>query len=64
MWPAFIVTFDPFIEIFLQIRDRGVELFAERNSIELIEDRLVETLTDTIRLRALGLGSRMINIFQ
>jgi len=63
MWPVFIVTSDPFIEIFLQIRDRDVELFAERHTIELVENRLVETLTDTIRLRALRLGSRMINVF-
>ena len=63
MWPVFIVTSDPFIEIFLQIRDRGVEFFAERHTIELVEDRLVEALTDTIRLRALGLNSGMIDVF-
>jgi len=63
MWPVFIVACDPFIEIVLQIRDRGVEFFAERHTIELVEDRLVEALTDTIRLRALGLGSGMINVF-
>lgn len=63
MWPVFIVTSDPFIEIFLQIRDQDVELFAERHSIELVENRLVEALTDTIRLWALRLGSRMIDVF-
>src|SRR5664279_17252 len=63
MWPVFIVACDPFIEIFLQIRDRGVEFFAERHAIELVEDRLVKALADTIRLRAPCLGSGMINVF-
>src|SRR6516164_3920631 len=37
-------------------------LFAERNTIELVEHGLVEAFTDAIRLRALGLGARVVDV--
>ena len=48
MRPVFIVASDSFIEIFLQILNRGVEIFAQRNATELVDDRLAEALTDAI----------------
>jgi hypothetical protein len=48
MWPVFIVTSDPFIEIFLQLRNRGVELFSEGDAVELVEDCLVQALNAAI----------------
>ena len=48
-----IVVFrEPGIKIFLQLRNRPVELLAECNAVELIEQRLVETLANAVRLRA------------
>src|SRR6516225_2425737 len=37
-------------------------LFAERNTIEFVERGLVEAFTDAVRLRALGLGARVIDV--
>src|SRR5215469_10749172 len=39
-----------------------IYLFAERNTIELVERGLVEAFTDAVRLRALGLGARVIDV--
>jgi hypothetical protein len=55
MWPCLIVLFDPRVQIGLQLVDRTIYLFAERNTIELVERGLVEAFTDAVRLRALGL---------
>src|SRR5512133_1153977 len=39
-----------------------IHLFAKRNTIELVERGLVEPFTDAVRLRALGLGARVIDV--
>src|SRR5271166_253567 len=62
MRPLLVVAIDPEIEIVLQVRDRGIELLAEGDAVELIEDGLVEALSDAIRLRALRLGPRMVDV--
>ena len=62
MRPVLIVTFNPGIEVGLKFGDRSIDLLAEDDAIELIEHRLVEPLNDAIRLRALGLGARMVDI--
>jgi hypothetical protein len=62
MWPLFIVLVNPQIEIGLQLVDRTIHLFAERNTIELIEYRFVEALADAVGLRAPGLGPRVIDV--
>jgi len=36
--------------------------FAERDTIELVERGLVEAFTNAVRLRALGLGARVIDV--
>jgi hypothetical protein len=43
-----------------QLVDRTIHLLAEGDMIELVEYGLVEALADTIGLRALGFGARMI----
>src|SRR4029453_7793221 len=62
MWPYLIVFFDPRVQIRLQFVGRTIYLFAERNTIGLVERGLVEAFTDAVRLRALGLGARVIDV--
>src|SRR6516225_6877614 len=62
MWPLLIVLADPQIEIGLQLVERTIHLFAECDTIELVEHGLVEALTDAVGLRALGLGARVIDV--
>src|SRR6201981_3918222 len=62
MWPLLIVLAEPQIEIGLQLVDRTIHLFAERDTVELVENRFVEALADSVGLRALGLGSQVIDV--
>src|SRR6266567_3652449 len=62
MWPRLIVFRDPGIQVSLQLVDRTVHLFAERDTIEFVEHGLVEAFTDAVGLRALGLGARVIDV--
>ena len=56
MRPALIVIDQPGIEIGLQLVNRVIDLFAERDPVKLIQDRAMEALADSIGLWALGLG--------
>ena len=62
MWPLLVVLDQPAIEIGLQLVDRAIDLLAERNAVELVKQRAMKALADSIRLRALGLGAAMIDI--
>jgi len=57
-----VVFHQPLIEVSLQRLQTAVELFAKSNLIRLLQDRLVEPLTDAVSLRRLRLGSGVINI--
>jgi hypothetical protein len=58
-----IVVFgEPCIKIFLQLRDRAVELLAECYPIELVEQCFMEALADAIGLRTPRLGARVIDV--
>ena len=46
-----IVVFQSFVQIGLQLIQIAIELLAERDLVELLQDRLVETLADPIGLR-------------
>ncbi len=46
-----VVVMQPIIEVCLQRFDGLEDLFAERDLIELLQDRLVKPLADAIRLR-------------
>src|SRR6202048_2670505 len=62
MGPRLIVLVNPDIEIGLQFVDETIHLFAERDTVKLIEHGLVEALADTVGLRALGLSARVIDV--
>src|SRR5215813_10153827 len=62
MGTLLIVFGDPGIEIGLQLVDRAVDLLAERNPIELVQDGAMKAFADTIGLRALGLGAAVIDV--
>src|SRR5262245_35168031 len=58
-----LIVFDhPCVEVALQLADCLVKLLAEGDAIELVEHGLVEALANSIGLRALGLGSGVIDI--
>src|SRR5215471_13601208 len=62
MRSRFIVLPQPGVKIGLQLLERAVHLLAERHSIELVERRLVEAFADAVGLRALGLGSAVVDV--
>ena len=58
-----IVVFDqPGIEIRLQLIGRVIDLLAERDPIELVQDSAMEALADSVCLWALGLGAAVIDV--
>lgn len=57
-----IIKLQPLIDVFLKFLDAVIDLFAERDLVELFKDRAVESLTNTIGLRRLGLGTAVVNI--
>ena len=60
MGPLLVVLGNPSIKVGLQLVDRAVDLFPEHHPVELIQDGAMEALTNSIRLRALGLGTAVI----
>ena len=62
--PFLVVVLDPIIEIAVQLADRAVDFLAEGDAVELVEHGLVEPLNNSIRLRAFGLGARVIDILE
>ena len=48
MGPRLIVLVNPDIEISLQLVDETIHLFAERDTVKLIEHGLVEALADAV----------------
>ena len=62
MWPRLVVVFDPAIQIGLQLVDRTIHLLAESDTVKLVEHGLVEAFADSVGLRALGLGPRVIDV--
>ena len=61
MRPAIIVLDELGIEVGLQFVDRAMDLLAERDPVELVEHGAMEALADTVGLRALGLGTAVID---
>ena len=56
-----VVFHQPLIEVSLQRLQIAVEPFAKSNLIKLLQDRLVEPLTDAVSLRRLHLGLGVIS---
>lgn len=46
-----VVHRDPRVKVRLQLLERAVDLLAEGDLVELVQDRLVEALADPIGLR-------------
>ena len=59
---GFIIFLHPPIQVGLQLLDGTIELLAEGHAVELIQDGLVEALTDAVGLRALGLRPRVVDV--
>ena len=45
-----VVVMQPFVQIGLQRVNAVIELLAERDLVELLQDRFVEPLADAVRL--------------
>jgi hypothetical protein len=58
-----VVQLQPRVEIGPKFIKCLIDLFAKRYPIELIEQRLVKTLTNPIGLETLGLGPGAVDIF-
>ncbi len=50
-----VVVVNPGVQVGLKLIDRSVDFAAEGALVELLQDRLVETLADTVGLRVPGL---------
>src|SRR5436305_11918914 len=61
--PLLVVVDEPGIEIGLQFLDRAIDLFTERHPIELVEQRAMKALADSVGLWALGLGAAVTDVF-
>jgi len=60
---AFIVVLiDPFVQIDLQLLNGLVDLFTECHLIELLQDGLVEPLTDAVGLGRFDLGLGVVDV--
>ena len=62
MRPLVVVLDQPAIEIGLQLVERAIDLLAERDTVELVEQRAMKALADSVGLRALGFGAGVIDI--
>lgn len=57
-----VVINQPFVQIFLEFIQVAIELFAERDLIELLQDGLVEAFANPIGLRRHGLGFGLVDV--
>src|SRR3974377_287010 len=62
MGPGLVELAHPEVEVGLEVLDCRVDLLAEGYAIELVEHGLVEALDDAVGLRALGLGSGVVDV--
>ena len=62
MRPDLVELGHPEIEVGLKVIDRGVDLLAEGDAVELVEHGVVEALDGSGGLRALGRGSGVVDV--
>jgi hypothetical protein len=62
MRPLLVVAGEPGIEIGLQLLDHAIDLLAKRHPVERVEHGAMEALADSIGLRALRLGARVVDV--
>ena len=53
---------EPGIEIGVQLLNPPVDLFAERDAVELVEQGAMEALADSVGLRAFSLGPGVVDV--
>ena len=61
MCPLYVIVSQPFIQVFLQLLKRLIQLAPERNLIKFLQDGLMETFTDAICLGMTGFALGMLN---
>src|SRR5207237_10802204 len=61
-WATIIVFDQPGVEVGLQLVNGVIDLLAERDPVELVQDSAMEALADSVRLWALGLGAAVIEV--
>jgi hypothetical protein len=61
--PLFIVLPHPLIHIHLKLFQGTVQLLSEEPAVALVLHRLMKPLTDAVGLGMVGLGLRVVNIF-
>ena len=64
MGAASVILIHILIQIDLQGLKVRIDLLPKSDPVELIEDRLMNPLTDSIGLWALGLGFRMLDVVE
>ena len=57
-----VVVDEAGVEVALQLVDRLVDLLAEGDPVELVQDGAMEALANAISLRALGLGAAVVDV--
>jgi len=62
MGSPLVVVDEPDVEVGLQLVDRLVDLLAEGDPVEFVEDGAMEALANTIGLRAFGLGAAVVDV--
>jgi hypothetical protein len=62
MGSIIVVIKQPFVQIFLEFIQVAIELFAERDLIELLQNGLVEALRNPVGLRMPGLGFGVVDV--
>ena len=62
MGSLLVVVDEPQVEIGLQLLDRLVDLLAEGDPVEFVEDGAMEALANAIGLRAFGLGAAVVDV--
>ena len=61
MWPLFVVSAEPDVQIDLQFLDRAVQLLAKGDIVELVFDGAAEASTYAVRLRCTRHASKATN---
>jgi hypothetical protein len=51
MYSLIIVVFQPYVQVGLQLFNTAIEVLAEHNLIELLQDHPMEALGDSIGMR-------------
>ena len=62
MRPLLVRLLQPRIQVGLEVRQRPIDLLAERHAVEFVQHRLVEPFTDPVGLGMPRLGARVLDV--